>query len=103
MRTSVSAIWAVGDVAEHGGQVYGLWQAALDQAKVAAANVAGGTARYAGTVPVTALKVVGIDVTSMGRYEARGATDREITLTEPEEHRYRKLVIADGKAVGAIL
>ncbi len=103
MRTSDPTIWAVGDVAEHRGKIYGLWQAAIDQAKVAAANIAGGEAQYEGTIPVTALKVVGIDIASMGHFEARSGDEIEITLSGPEDHRYRKLVIAEGKLIGAIL
>ena len=103
MRTSDPSIWAVGDVAEHRGQIYGLWQAAIDQAKAAAENIAGGSAEYSGTIPVTALKVVGIDVASMGRFEATSEEDIEIVQEDTAENRYRKLVISEGKLVGAIL
>lgn len=39
----------------------------------------------------------------MGRFEAGSGEGIEITSHEPAEHRYRKLVVSDGKAVGAIL
>ena len=68
-----------------------------------AADVAvGGTKLYDPVVPVTILKVVGIELTSIGRFEAAGSHEEEIAL-EDASGRYRKLVVADGRIVGAIL
>lgn len=107
MRTSDENIYAVGDVAEFGGQVSGLWPPAVEQAEVAAINIAGGHAEYQGTTPVTMLKVVGVDLLSVGEYEVKNQDDIVIALEEiapgQEMHAYRKLVIRDGKLVGAIL
>jgi nitrite reductase (NADH) large subunit len=102
MRTSDPAILACGDVAEHDGKVPGLWPTAVEQAEVAANTAVGSEKAYTGSVPVTILKVVGIELTSMGRFEP-GAGDAEVIALE-EEQRYRKLVIdADGRIAGAIL
>jgi nitrite reductase (NADH) large subunit len=94
-------------VAEFADKVYGLWPVAVGQAEVAAANAvaAPGTeaVAYTETPPVTMLKVVGIDVTSIGRIDAESDQERVIALEERAEYRYRKLIIADGKIVGAIL
>jgi NAD(P)H-nitrite reductase large subunit len=103
MRSSDPLIYAAGDLAEHAGQIYGLWPTAVEQAEVAATNAIGATGHYSGTVPVTILKVVGVDVTSVGQFEAAHPDDLVIALEDPAESRYRKLVIADGKIVGAIL
>ena len=63
MRTSDPVVFAAGDVAEFEGQVPGLWPTAVAQAEVAAENAAGGDkALRAGVVPVTILKVVGIEL-----------------------------------------
>lgn len=102
LRTSDRAILAVGDAAEHRGRTYGLWPAAVEQGEVAAENALGSKRAYAGTVPVTMLKVVGVDLLSIGRFEA-GETDTEIVLEDADEHSYRKLVIAENRIVGAIL
>jgi nitrite reductase (NADH) large subunit len=52
------------------------------------------------------LKVVGIDLTSVGRFEPANADETVIVLEEmvsgSEDRQYRKLVIAEGKIVGAI-
>ncbi|MEZ4725988.1 MAG: FAD-dependent oxidoreductase [Caldilineaceae bacterium] len=107
MRTADPQIFAAGDVAEFNGQTPGLWPVAVSQAETAAANAvapAGANpATYTEVVPVTMLKVVGVDLTSIGRIEANGSNETEIVFAEPAENRYRKLVLADGKLVGAIL
>jgi VWFA-related protein len=103
MRTNAPDIFAAGDVCEFAQQVPGLWPVAVEQAKVAAINAVGGQAVYPGVVPVTMLKVVGVDVSSIGRFEAQSAAEIEVVLEDPDGHGYRKLVIAGGKIVGAIL
>lgn len=103
MASSDPRIFAAGDVCAFQGQVPGLWPVAVEQARVAAINATGGSARYEAIVPVTALKVAGVDLTSIGRVEARGPAESEIVLEDAAAQRYRKLVLADGVLVGAIL
>jgi NADPH-dependent 2,4-dienoyl-CoA reductase/sulfur reductase-like enzyme/ferredoxin len=102
MQTSDERIFAAGDVAEAEGAAAGLWPTAVEQAEVAAANAVGGEERYAGTMPVTMLKVTGVDLTSVGAIEPT-PTGEAIALEDTAESRYRKLVVEDGKLVGAIL
>ena len=102
MQTGDPHILAAGDVAEFEGQVPGLWPVAVAQAEIAADNAVGGTKLYDPVVPVAILKVVGIELTSIGRFEAAGTHEEEIAL-EDASGRYRKLVVADGRIVGAIL
>jgi nitrite reductase (NADH) large subunit len=103
MRTTDPRIFAAGDVAEHRGRVHGLWPAAVEQAEVAACGALGEEKSYRGSVPVTILKVVGIELTSIGRFEPDGPADEVVVLEDEAAGRYRKLVIADGKIAGAIL
>jgi NAD(P)H-nitrite reductase large subunit len=102
MRTSDPHIFAAGDCAEHRGVTYGLWPTAVEQGEVAADNATGGDKSYTGYVPVTVLKVVGIELTSIGRIEPE-PEDETIVLEEPDEDRYRKLVMDGDRVVGAIL
>jgi NADPH-dependent 2,4-dienoyl-CoA reductase/sulfur reductase-like enzyme/ferredoxin len=102
MRTSDPVVFAAGDVAEHQGAVLGLWPVAVEQARVAAVNAVGGDESYEALPPVTMLKVTGVDLTSVGRIEA-GEGDEAIALEDTLESRYRKLVLFDGRLVGAIL
>ena len=106
MRTSDPHIFAAGDVAEYDGKLYGLWPVAVSQAEVAAANAVAengvAVATYVETAPVTMLKVVGIDITSIGRIDVEEG-DTVIALEERAHHHYRKLIIRDGRIAGAIL
>ena len=102
MRTSDPFVFAAGDVAEHRGLVSGLWPTAVEQGRIAAVNAVGGDERYAATPPATILKVTGVDLTSVGRFEEEDG-DEVVALEEPAESRYRKLVVRDGRAVGGIL
>jgi nitrite reductase (NADH) large subunit len=104
MRTADPAIFACGDVAEYSGAVAGLWPTAVEQAEVAADNAVGGARAYAASAPVTILKVVGIELTSIGRFEPDSSGEEVIALQDEAAQRYRKLVIdEDGRIVGAIL
>lgn len=103
MRTSLPDILAAGDVAEYDGQIPGLWAIALAQAETAAINALGGRESYAPLVPVTMLKVVGVELTSVGNFEPTSAEDEVIAFRDDLGQHYRKLVISGGKIVGAIL
>jgi NADPH-dependent 2,4-dienoyl-CoA reductase/sulfur reductase-like enzyme/ferredoxin len=104
MRTSDANIFAAGDVAELRGHVSGLWPAAVEQARVAAeAAVLEDTSPYQGTVPVTVLKVVGVELSSIGEIEPGSERDELIVQEDEATLRYGKLVIRDGMIVGAIL
>jgi len=104
LRTSNPDILAVGDVAEFGERVWGIIPAALAQARVAAAQIAGDTGViYHGIVPSTTLKVTGIDVTSIGEViPEHDGNVVEVRRSEPEAGVYEKLVVRHGQVVGAI-
>ncbi|MFF0220290.1 FAD-dependent oxidoreductase [Streptomyces vinaceus] len=104
MRTSDPLIYAVGDSAEHDGKVLGLWPTAVEQAEVAGQAIAGGTRAFTGAVPVTLLKVAGIDVLSCGRIEESGRDGEEVIIHDDRSgNRYTKLLVADGHLEGAIV
>jgi nitrite reductase (NADH) large subunit len=108
LRTSNEDIYAIGDVAEFEGKVWGMIPPALDQARIAAKKVLGlETPDYAGTVPSNTLKVMGIDLTSIGKvrseHESPEAKFEEIRAVTADSKIYKKFVISDGRMVGAIL
>jgi nitrite reductase (NADH) large subunit len=102
MRTSRPDIYAAGDLIEHRGRVYGIWPAALEQGKVAGTAMAGGEAKYEGTLPSNVLKVVGIDLVAAGDIDADDKLEA-IRQEDKDKKTYRKLVIQDNRLVGAIL
>jgi nitrite reductase (NADH) large subunit len=99
MRTSLPGVIAVGECAQHRGVVPGLVGPILEQARVAADTVLGRPAAYAGSVPSAKLKVAGIDLVSIG--EATG--DAAAVAEDAAAGVYRKLIIREGRAAGAIL
>jgi NAD(P)H-nitrite reductase large subunit len=104
METSVPGVFAAGDVAEHGGQVFGLWPIAAKQGEAAAVNALGGDATLVAEVPATILKGVGLDLFSTGRFAAEPGdlviVDEDPDPTAPS---YRRLVISQGRAAGGIV
>jgi NAD(P)H-nitrite reductase large subunit len=103
LRTNDPNIYAIGDVVEYDGIVYGLWPVAVEQGQAAATNVAGGSATYTPIIPTTMLKVAGIDLMSIGEFEPRTVSDTVIVIEDIANDEYRKMVISGGKIIGAIL
>ncbi|MCJ7738498.1 MAG: FAD-dependent oxidoreductase [Anaerolineae bacterium] len=104
LRTSAEDVFSVGDAAEFEGIVYGMIPAAIEQARIAGANmVSSHSATYGGTLPATTLKVAGAEVASLGDCTAEGADFVSFRYVDLDGGRYRKLVLRDGQPVGAIL
>lgn len=72
LHTSAPGVLAAGDVAEHRGQVYGLWGAAAEQGAVAGASAVGREAEYHGSTAEVALKLPGIDLSHAEQRPAGG-------------------------------
>jgi len=98
-------IYVVGECAQHRGQVYGLVAPLWDQAKVFAEHVTGHNpaAAYHGSKLATKLKVMGVELASMGITEPTEDRDEIIQFSEPKRGIYKKLIVRDGRLVGAIL
>ena len=108
LRTSEPDVFALGDVAEFDGKTWGIIPPALDQARVAARKIVGQESPdYRGTVPSNTLKVMGIDLTSIGsvrsEHEGTEKAFQEVRAVSADGGVYRKFVVRDGKLVGAIL
>ena len=103
MRTSHPDIFAAGDVAEFKGSCYGIIPAALDQSKVAAFNIFGDVSVvYPGTIPSTTLKILGIDLVSIGEINPQKEGYQTVIRKNPAKCIYKKLVLKEGKIVGGI-
>jgi nitrite reductase (NADH) large subunit len=105
MRTEDGNIYAVGECAQHRGTVYGLVAPLWEQAKVLADHITGknGRAAYHGSKVATKLKVMGVEVASMGVVDPRDSDDEVVQFSEPKKGTYKKLIIRDGRLVGGIL
>jgi nitrite reductase (NADH) large subunit len=98
-------VYVVGECAQHRGFVYGLVAPLWDQAKVFADHITGTNpqAQYHGSKLATKLKVMGVELASMGLTDAKEERDEIIQFTEPAKGTYKKLIVRDGRLVGGIL
>src|SRR5207244_2116001 len=69
LETSDPRIFAIGEVALHGGMIYGLVAPGYEMAEIVAANFAGACQQFRGADLCTKLKLMGVDVASFGNYE----------------------------------
>ncbi|MFF4432947.1 NAD(P)/FAD-dependent oxidoreductase [Streptomyces sp. NPDC001513] len=107
LRTSDRRIHAIGDCAEHAGQVYGLAGPALEQADALAAVLTGTPARYTGTRALTRLTLGGaetgsLDLAAFGETTPRPGDD-VVRLADATRRTYRKVVVRDDRLVGGVL
>jgi nitrite reductase (NADH) large subunit len=102
MRTSDPDIHAIGECVEHNGICYGFVEPLYDMAGVAARALAGGDAAFRPVQFGTNLKVTGVNVFSAGDFLSAPGVD-QIKFSDPGLGSYKKLVIADGRLVGAVL
>ncbi|MBO0851528.1 MAG: NAD(P)/FAD-dependent oxidoreductase, partial [Pseudonocardia sp.] len=120
MTSSDDRVHAIGDCARHPGAASGLVQPGFEQAEVLAALLTGAdpAARYRGTPVVTRLKARDIDLAALGEVFADGAGDADggdargdgaggglemLRLEDSSRGRYAKVVLRDGRLVGAIM
>ena len=99
MRTSDENIAAVGECAEHRGQVFGLVAPLWRQAEACAAWLAGEPAgAYAPPALFTSLKITGVDVFSAGALAAARRSRRRDHAERPARRRLQKACPARRKA-----
>ncbi len=103
LRTNCADIYAAGDCAEFNGVVYGIIPAAIDQGRAAASNIIDKPFEYKGTTFQTTLKVLGVDLTSIGVVNPEGEDYEQIKTKDLSKGIYRKIITKDGRLVGAII
>jgi nitrite reductase (NADH) large subunit len=101
METKIEDIYAAGDIAIVNGHFYGLWNPAKLQGIVAGKNMVGDNEKFERVAPDHRLKVIGIDVVSIGKLDELDNYDVEVV---EKETAYKKVVKdEDGNKVGAII
>jgi len=103
MQTNIEDIYAAGDCAEYNGMVWGIVPVAFEQSKIAALNIIGKDVEYTEVVPSNTLKIVGVDLTSMGRVTPEEELPEEIKFVDNEKRIYKKIVVDGNRVIGAIL
>ncbi len=105
LATEVPSVYAFGECAEHAGRTYGLVAPVWEQAVVLADVLTGKNpgVRYRGSKLYTRLKVAGIEVATMGISQPEREEDDVLQIVQERKDAYRKLIVRDGRLVGAIL
>ena len=101
LAASHADVFAAGDVAEHHGQVYGIWGPAQYQGSIAGLNLAGGGVEFGGVPRSNTLKVLGLDLFSIGQINAEDASFHAVDRRTEES--YFRFVFRDNRLVGAVL
>jgi len=107
LETSKKDIFAVGDCVEYKNQTWGIIPACMEQSKIVAASVLGlKKIEYKGTTPKNTLKIVGLELTSIGIFdpskEEGGGWDI-LKRADKDDCCYQKLILKDNTLKGAIL
>jgi nitrite reductase (NADH) large subunit len=105
-RTSDPAIYAIGECALWRGKVFGLVAPGYQMAQIVASQLTGATdAKFAGADMSTKLKLLGVDVASVGDAHAATPGARTYFFVDGKREHYKKLVVnEDGsRLLGAVL
>ncbi len=107
LQTSDERIYALGEIAQWRGQMWGITAAAEQQAEVAARHLAGDGAAppYAGSLSMNILKMEGLNLVSLGLPEAPADDPayEEILFMDTAKRYYKKCIVYQDRLVGAIL
>lgn len=102
METNIKDIFAAGDISEFRGKVYGLWGIAMQQGKIAGANICNQNLIFEPSAPVTSLDAFGISAFSLGDIEEDKDTN-SIVERRDGENRYYRVFIRNNHIVGTIV
>jgi len=110
LQTNIPNIYTAGDVCESFDITTGhyavnaLWPVAVEQGKVAGANMAGESVNYAGSLGMNSIEFFGLPVVSLGIYRVKedDTNFTELKLCDTKANIYKKLILKDNFIVGAI-
>ncbi|KFX64407.1 MULTISPECIES: nitrite reductase large subunit NirB [Paraburkholderia] len=104
-RTSDPDIYAIGECAAWNGMVYGLVAPGYDMARVTAKQLLGEQAGFSGADMSTKLKLMGVDVASIGDAHGKTPGSRTYQFSDERKQVYKKLVVSEcGKQLlGAVM
>lgn len=105
-RTSDPDVYAIGEVASWHGGTFGLVAPGYEMARVCAAHLTGqDTPVFQGTLPGTKLKLLGVDVASIGDAQGRTPDSVSCVFEDTLAGVYKKLVLdpTGKRLLGAVL
>lgn len=96
-------IYSVGECVQHRKATFGLVAPLWEQARVAAAHLAGfGHRRYVQSEHSTKLKVTGVDLFSAGDFIGDADTE-DLVFRDPRRGAYKRLVLKNNRIQGVVL
>ncbi|MDR5783340.1 nitrite reductase large subunit NirB [Caballeronia sp. LZ065] len=104
-RTSDADIYAIGECALWKGQLFGLVAPGYEMARIVAKQILGIEAAFAGADMSTKLKLMGVDVASIGDAHGKTPGSRTYQYSDERKQVYKKIVVSDcGKFLhGAVM
>ncbi len=105
LQTSDPSVFAIGEIAEFKGFLYGITAAAEQQAEIVARYLSGDISKYyEGSLLMNILKMHGTELVSMGIAECPDdAGYEEVVFIDKAKRYYKKCIIYKDRLVGAIL
>ena len=104
-QTSIENIYAIGECALWSGRIFGLVAPGYQMAKVAASHIAGGAEQFTGADMSTKLKLLGVDVASIGDSHGRTPGALSYIYQDGVAEVYKRLIVSHdrSKLLGAVL
>lgn len=104
-RTSDPSIYAIGECALWNGMIYGLVAPGYTMARTVVADLAGDSLSFTGADMSTKLKLMGVDVASIGDAHAKTQGAMVYTYQNGASEVYKRLVVSQDKKqlLGAVL
>ena len=111
LKTNAGNIYAAGDACESFDLVSGepginaLWPVAVEQGKIAGANMSGADLTYDGSLGMNSLEFFGLPVVSLAVYKVKQGDSacEELKIINPRENKYKKLILKNNRLLGAVL
>lgn len=104
-QTSIANIYAIGECALWNNRIFGLVAPGYQMAKVAVAHITGQAEQFTGADMSTKLKLLGVDVASIGDAQGRTPGAQSYIFSDGVAEVYKRLIVSsDGKKLlGAVL
>lgn len=101
LKTSANDIYAIGECAEHRGEIYGLVGPGLEQAAALALHLTGQDTHYTGSLLASTLKVSQVPVHSAGTVSEYSPGMVDCTVRHSDDRSERALKLYRGRLMGA--
>lgn len=111
LQTNIPNIYAAGDAAETLDLIadrvlpHTLWPIAVEQGRIAGANMAGENIEYQGSLSMNSVEFFGLPAVSLGKFKTVNSEDgfEELKKSDGIANTYKKLILKDNRLRGAVM